>query len=94
MRICSWPLGDGTTLEFTVYDFNKTWNKDPRLYIFANFDGGRWNAVYIGQAADFSSRLPSHELRDQARRNGATHIHQGYPDVISQPTGPKYGREA
>lgn len=75
MSTCKWPLGDGTVLEFTVYGFNTDWNQVPGLYIFAYVDGNRWNALYIGQAMEFSSRLPSHELRQEARRNGATHIH-------------------
>ncbi len=75
MKTCEWALGDGTTLKFTIHDFNSRWTKVGGLYVFAYIDGNRWNALYVGQSNDFSSQLPSHELRDAGRQNGATHIH-------------------
>lgn len=75
MNKCSWPLGNGQTLEFTICDSNTGWNKVAGLYIFAYLDGQYWRALYVGKADDFSSRLPSHERLDEAVRKGATHIH-------------------
>jgi len=73
---CNWPLGNGQTLEFTIYGTNPSgWNKVGGLYIFTYFDGQYWRALYVGQAQDFSSRLPNHERLAEAIRRGATHIH-------------------
>jgi hypothetical protein len=76
MANCSWPLGNGSSLEFTIYDRNEGWNKVAGLYIFSHLAAnGRWSALYIGQTDDFSSRLPSHERLNEAIQRGATHIH-------------------
>jgi hypothetical protein len=75
MSTCKWPLGNGQSLEFTIYDSNTGWNSVAGLYIFAYTDGQYWRALYIGQADDFSTRLPYHERLEEAVRLGATHIH-------------------
>ncbi|MCK9390117.1 MAG: hypothetical protein M0Q01_00950 [Syntrophales bacterium] len=76
MNTCAWPLGNGQTLEFTIYNPNTTtWNAVPGLYIFTYVTQGYWKPLYIGQANDFSIRIPSHERYAEAVRNGATHIH-------------------
>lgn len=76
MNTCTWPIGNGLSLEFIIYDHNTQWNKVAGLYIFAGPSGnGRWRAYYVGQTEDFSSRLPNHERWDETRRLGATHIH-------------------
>jgi hypothetical protein len=75
METYEWPLGDGSTLEFTVHEFTPDWNQVAGLHIFAYIDGGRWIPLYVGQTADSSARISSHELWDRARHNGATHVH-------------------
>jgi len=75
MTTCRWQLENGQALEFTIFDFDSHWNQDPGLYIFAYHDGQFWRALYVGETSDFSSRLPSHELKDEVLRSGATHIH-------------------
>jgi excinuclease UvrABC nuclease subunit len=71
-----WPLGNGQTLEFTVYDPNITkWYAKPGLYIFASVVQGYWKPLYIGQADSFADRIPSHERYAEAAKRGATHIH-------------------
>ncbi len=75
MPTCNWPLGNGQTLSFTIYDSNENWNSVGGLYIFAYSDGRYWRALYVGKADDFSARMPSHERLDEAVRLGATHIH-------------------
>ena len=76
MSTCNWPLGNGQTIEFTIYDSNANWNNVAGLYIFAYRVGQTdWYALYVGQAVDFSSRMPSHERWDEAVRLGATHVH-------------------
>ncbi len=76
MRKCSWPLGNGNTLDFTIYTHEVDWNKVPGLYVFAYMiNDTQWHAVYVGQADDFSSRIPDHEKWSSAVRLGATHVH-------------------
>lgn len=76
MTNCSWPLGNGSSLEFTIYDRNEGWNNVGGLYIFSYLAAnGHWTALYIGQTNDFSARLPSHEKLQLAVQRGATHIH-------------------
>jgi len=75
MSTCNWPLGNGQTLEFTVYNSNTTWNKVAGLYIFAYNDGQLWRALYVGQTDDFSLRIPNHERWNEALQKGATAIH-------------------
>ena len=71
----NWPIGNGQTIQFDVYDRNTGWNDVPGLYIFSHIKAGSWYALYVGQAESFSARLPKHERMDEAVRNGATHIH-------------------
>ena len=76
MNKCTWPLGNGQTVEFNIYDPQiTTWKAVAGLYIFAYDDGQYWQALYIGQTDDFSARLPHHERLDEAAQRGATHIH-------------------
>ncbi len=75
MSTCKWPLGNEETLEFTVYNFNTTWNKVAGLYIFAYWDGRYWHALYVGETDDFSSRLPNHELLSRVRQYRTAAIH-------------------
>ena len=72
---CNWPLGNGQTLEFLVFTWNTDWNAVAGLYIFSYQQGDYWNALYVGQAESFQTRLPNHERLDEAVRSGATHIH-------------------
>ena len=46
MANCNWPLGNGNTLEFTLYDRNEGWNAVGGLYIFSYLAAnGRWTAL-------------------------------------------------
>ena len=61
---------------FTVYDLENTrWNPIAGVYIFASLRQEQWRAVYIGQTNSFAGRIPNHEQRSAAIRNGATHVH-------------------
>lgn len=81
MSTCRWPLGNGQTLDFTVYDSNQNWKKVAGLYIFSYQTQGGWHPLYVGQTDDFSSRFSNHERLQEAVNKGATHIHAV---VISQ----------
>lgn len=76
MSKCSWPLGNGKTLEFDIYTHDTSWNQVAGLYIFAHLiNSTEWKAIYVGQADAFSTRIPNHEKWDLARLHGATHVH-------------------
>lgn len=75
-QISEWPSGVGQLLKFEVYDIDNTdWSKDGGIYIFCHEEYYGWNALYIGQTEDFSSRLPDHDRLKEAVKKGATHIH-------------------
>jgi excinuclease UvrABC nuclease subunit len=77
MSDCRWPLGNGESLDFTVYEVPGTnWNDVAGLYIFAvNTSQNNWRALYVGQADSFKDRLSSHERWREAQLLGAKHIH-------------------
>ena len=74
---CTWPLGNGKTLEFFIFDpATTTWKALAGLYIFAGKTGPTdWTAYYVGQTEDLGSRLQNHEQWPSAVRHGATHVH-------------------
>jgi len=73
---CSWSLGNGERLKFTVYSLDARWKSVAGLYIFSfQTKNGFWYPLYVGQTDDFSIRLPTLEKRSLLIRGGATHIH-------------------
>lgn len=85
MSTCNWPLGNGGTLDFTVYNLDATWNRAPGLYIFAYWDGQYWHALYIGQTDDFSTRIPYHERLYEVRQYRDVAIHAlGVPQAANR----------
>jgi len=74
-EIANWILPGGGTTPFNIYYQNQGWHNVAGVYIFAMLKEGRWQALYIGQAASFSDRLPGHERLDEAVKLGATAIH-------------------
>ena len=76
METCSWPLGNGEGIKFTIFSHKANWNYAAGLYIFAyRTDTIHWRAIYVGQTNDFSSRIPNHKRWNEAVRLGATHVH-------------------
>jgi len=71
----NWPGKSGKMYAYEIIPVNASWNDVPGNYIFAKRNGSSWMPVYIGQTDSFSDRLPNHEKRPCAGRNGATHIH-------------------
>lgn len=64
------------THEFSVHQHGANWNDTAGIYIFCGLNQQRqWVPLYIGQAASFRDRLPSHEQWNPARKLGATHVH-------------------
>lgn len=75
MSSCNWPIGPTQSLSFEVYTQNQNWNSLPGLYIFARPSGAKWSAIYVGQADNFATRLPSHGRLSEAVQLGVTQIH-------------------
>jgi len=64
------------THEFSVNQHGAEWKDIGGIYIFAGVTPqNQWKAYYIGKAASFQSRIPSHERWNEAVRLGATHVH-------------------
>ena len=70
-----WKGHSGKRYEYVVYGLNASWNNKPGNYIFAKRTASGWHAIYVGQTDSFASRLPNHNERGCAVRNGATHVH-------------------
>lgn len=91
MTSCSWPLGNGSKIDLTIYRLNTRWNSVGGLYVFTYKKvNGHWKALYIGQTDDLSSGLSSHERLNEAIDKGATHIHA--IAISSQSDREKYER--
>lgn len=63
--------------DFTVCAQAGQWSRVPGVYIFAGVSPitNQWTAFYIGQAEDFSDRIPGHEKWLAAVQLGATEVH-------------------
>lgn len=76
MDTCNWTGSSGKVYSYEMYLIDQGWNDVPGNYIFAKeTTRGRWTALYVGQTESLSDRLPNHNKRPSAIRNGATHIH-------------------
>lgn len=73
---CTWTGKSGTVYTYNIRPLDNNWNDVGGNYIFAKeTTPTHWTSVYIGQTGSFRDRLPNHEKRPCAIRNGATHIH-------------------
>lgn len=70
-----WNGKSGKSYDYSVLNIDTGWKDLPGNYIFAKKGTSGWMAIYIGQTDSLKDRLPSHEKRICAVRNGATHIH-------------------
>ena len=73
-KTVKWKGQSGRAYGYTVHELATNWNDVAGNY-FARRTGAKWQAVYVGETGSLKDRLPNHEVRDCARRNGATHIH-------------------
>ena len=72
----TWTGKSGSQYEYTVYLMDSTnWSDVPGNYIFAGLSGNVSKPAYIGETQSFKDRLPGHEKKPCAIRNGASHIH-------------------
>ena len=76
VKKCTWTGKSGTKYTYNIHGLDGDWNDVGGNYIFAKETSAtHWAAVYIGQTGSFGDRLPNHEKRPCAIRNGATHVH-------------------
>ena len=72
----SWYGLSGKSYEYFVYPIDTKFESAAANYVYAKLSLHRtWVPVYIGQTGDLRERLPDHEKRPCAIRQGATHIH-------------------
>lgn len=65
----------GTKYTYEVCDVNGAWRDAPGNYVFARYEVlDRWVPKYIGETQSFASRMPNHDMADEARKYGATHV--------------------
>ena len=70
-----WTGKSGTKYKYWIYDIKTTFTEGPGNYMFAKKSPEGHYPIYIGETNDLSTRLPSHEKRESAISNGATHVH-------------------
>lgn len=75
MATCNWQGISGKSYAFDIYLIETEWNDVPGNYIFTQSTNQGWKACYIGETDSFKNRLPNHEQKPCAARNGATHVH-------------------
>ncbi len=66
--------------EFGVHQYNEAWRPVPGIYIFTGLKRNsqgvlRWRPYYVGQTRNLAERIQDHHKWDQAKRQGATHVH-------------------
>lgn len=64
----------GRLHRFSAFAPNAPMPASPAVYAFARRSGGGWTALFISRTANLAQRMGRHELWDEARRLGATHI--------------------
>lgn len=75
-----WPLSlvgaEGPQiLDFQIMGIGEVAPKKPGIFIYARRRGTDWQALYIGESANLSTRLAFNEIAADALLSGATDIH-------------------
>ena len=75
----NWPGQSGKEYQYEVHPIDAPFRSLPGNYIYAGqAEDGSWVPIYIAQTRDLHQRLEGHVGLDDARQNGATHIHAHY----------------
>ena len=75
-NIVNWPGKSGAKYQYQYFTIGTALKAESGNYIFAKLnERGYWVPVYIGETEDLDTRVATHEKRECARLNGATHIH-------------------
>ncbi len=73
---CNWVGHSGTEYPYEIHPLETQFQAVPANYIFARqSEDGTWVPVYIAQTRALNQRLEGHISVEDARRQGATHIH-------------------
>ena len=74
-----WLGQSGNEYQYEVYPIDTALKALPGNFVCAKqSEDGSWVPIYIAQTRDLHQRLEGHVLLDDARTNGATHIHVHY----------------
>lgn len=75
----SWPGQSGTEYPYEIQPIDTVFRPLPGNFIYARqTEDGQWVPVYIAQTRDLHQRLEGHVSVNDAKANGATHIHVHY----------------
>ena len=83
-NLVNWPGKSGKTYGYYYYTIGHKLQAKPGNYIFVKIVNNEWVPVYIGETEDLDQRIATHEKRECARRNGASHIHVHLAQGIRQ----------
>jgi len=75
-RFTNWVGESGTQYPYEIHPLDAQFQAVPGNYIYAKqCEDGTWVPVYIAQTRALNQRLEGHVGVEDARRQGATHIH-------------------
>jgi hypothetical protein len=76
---CNWPGQSGKEYQYQIYPLDAAFRALPGIYLYAKqLPDGTWSPIYIAQTRDMHQRLEGHLTVDDAKANGATHLHAHY----------------
>src|SRR5258706_14545895 len=76
LRFSNWVGQSGTQYPYEIHPLEAAFQPVPANYIYARQSvDGTWVPVYIAQTRALKQRLEGHVGVEDARANGATHIH-------------------
>jgi hypothetical protein len=74
--VCSWIGESGTQYPYEIHPLDAPFQAVPANYIYAKqSENGSWAPVYIAQTRALMQRLEGHVSVEDARAQGATHVH-------------------
>jgi hypothetical protein len=72
----NWKGKSGTAYPYKIHPIEDEFRPLPANYLYAfKTEDGQWVPIYIAQTRDLHQRLEGQGKLDDAKRNGATHIH-------------------
>ena len=75
-RFSNWAGESGTQYRYEIHPLDAQFQAVPANYIFAKqSEGETWMPVYIAQTRALNQRLEGHVSAQDAKAQGATHIH-------------------
>lgn len=82
---CTWTGESGKSYDYWVHEIGTSFKPEPGNYVFARLNmARRWEAIYVGQAENLSTRFKSHHQQPCIDHYSATHIHAHLNDAGDQ----------